>query len=43
MRTNTLKQKLSVGQAAFGVMVSFPEPSVVEMMGYMGFDWVLAE
>ena len=43
MRTNTLKQKLSTGQAAFGAMVSFPEPSVVEMLGYMGFDRVLIE
>ena len=32
MRTNTLKQKLRTGQAAFGVMIGFPEPSVVEML-----------
>ena len=43
MRTNTLKATLAAGQAAFGAMISFPEPSVVEMPGYMGFDRVLAE
>ena len=43
MRTNALKQKLCVGQAAFGAMVSFTESSVVEMLVYMGFDRVLAE
>ena len=43
MRTNTLKQKLRTGQAAFGVMIGFPEPSVLEMPCCMGFDRVLIE
>jgi 2-keto-3-deoxy-L-rhamnonate aldolase RhmA len=43
MRTNTLKQKLAMGQAAFGAMITFPEPSAVEMLGHMGFDWVLID
>ena len=43
MRTNTLKATLATGQAAFGAMITFPEPSVVGMLGCMGFDWVLTE
>jgi hypothetical protein len=31
MRENTLKQRLYAGKAAFGVMCTFPSPSVVEM------------
>src|SRR5690349_18682099 len=43
MRSNTLKQKLRDGQAVFGAMITFPAPSIVEMLGYMGFDWVLID
>ena len=43
MRTNTLKQKLRAGKPAFGVMITFPSPPIVEMLGYMGFDWVLID
>jgi len=43
MRTNTLKQKLRDGKAVFGSMITFPSPPIVEMMGYMGFDWVLID
>jgi 2-keto-3-deoxy-L-rhamnonate aldolase RhmA len=43
MRTNTLKQKLRDGKAVFGAMITFPAPPVVEMLGYMGFDWVLID
>ena len=43
MRENTLKQKLEAGQAAFGVMITFPSAPVVEMLGYLGFDWVLID
>jgi 4-hydroxy-2-oxoheptanedioate aldolase len=43
MRTNTLKQKLRDGKAVFGAMITFPAPAVVEMLGYMGFDWVLID
>jgi 4-hydroxy-2-oxoheptanedioate aldolase len=43
MRTNTLKQKLQAGKAAFGAMITFPSPPIVEMLGYMGFDWVLID
>ena len=43
MRVNTLKQKLQYGKAVFGAMITFPSPPVVEMLGFMGFDWVLID
>jgi 4-hydroxy-2-oxoheptanedioate aldolase len=43
MRKNALKEKLYAGKAAFGVMVTFPSPQVLEMLGYLGFDWVLLD
>jgi 4-hydroxy-2-oxoheptanedioate aldolase len=43
MRTNTLKQKLRDGKPVFGVMLTFPSPPVVEILGYIGFDWVLLD
>ena len=43
MRENTLKQRLYAGHAAFGVMVTFPAPAVVEMLGHLGFDWILLD
>ena len=43
MRVNTLKQKLRDGKPVFGVMITFPSPPVVEMLGLMGFDWVLID
>ena len=43
MRENTLKQKLEAGKAVFGVQIIFPSPPVVEMLGHLGFDWVLID
>ena len=43
MRENTLKQRLQAGNAAFGVMITFPSPPVMEMLGHLGFDWVLLD
>src|SRR5207247_5733138 len=43
MRENTLKQQLYAGKAAFGVMCTFPSPPVVEMLGHLGFDWILLD
>jgi len=43
MRENTLKQRLQAGRAAFGVMCTFPSPPVVEMLGHLGFDWILLD
>ena len=41
--SNHLKQKLLAGQPAFGVSVMFPSPHVVDMVGRLGFDWVLID
>jgi 4-hydroxy-2-oxoheptanedioate aldolase len=43
MQTNTLKQKLRDGKPAFGVMLTFSSAPIVEMLGYMGFDWILLD
>jgi len=43
MRINTLKQQLYAGKPAFGVMCTFPSPQVVEMLGSLGFDWILLD
>lgn len=43
MRKNRLKEKLLAGEPAFGVSVMFPSPQVVEMVGKLGFDWVLID
>jgi 2-keto-3-deoxy-L-rhamnonate aldolase RhmA len=43
MRENTLKQRLYAGKAAFGVMCTFPSPPTVEMLGHLGFDWILLD
>ena len=42
-QTNQLKQKLLAGRPAFGVSVMFPSPHVVDMVGRLGFDWVLID
>ena len=43
MRENTMKKKLGAGQPVFGSMITFPSPVVVEMLGYLGYDWVLID
>ncbi|HEX7053807.1 MAG TPA: aldolase/citrate lyase family protein [Burkholderiales bacterium] len=40
---NRMKAKLAAGEPAFGVSVMFPSPHVVEMLGALGFDWVLLD
>ena len=43
MRPNTMKQKLQAGQPVFGSMITFPSAPVVEMLGFLGYDWVLID
>ncbi len=38
-----MKAKIQSGQPVFGVSVMFPSPQVVEMVGALGFDWVLID
>ncbi len=40
---NRMKEKLLSGRPAFGVSVMFPSPQIVEMVGRLGFDWVLID
>lgn len=40
---NRLKALLSEGRRALGVSVMIPSPQVVEMVGALGFDWVLID
>lgn len=43
MRRNGMKEKMRAGQPALGVSVMIPSPQVVEMVGKLGFDWVLID
>ena len=43
MIENRMKAKLAAGQPAFGASVMFPSPQLVEMLGALGFDWVLLD
>ena len=38
-----MKEKLLAGEATFGVSVMIPSPQIVEMVGRLGFDWVLLD
>jgi 4-hydroxy-2-oxoheptanedioate aldolase len=42
-RTNALKARLLSGQAAFGIVHTLAHPSVAEMIGLAGFDFVLID
>lgn len=43
MMKNALKAKLAKGEPVLGVFVTFPSADVVEMCGYLGFDFVLMD
>lgn len=38
-----MKQKLHSGSPALGVSIMIPSPQLVEMIGKLGFDWVLID
>lgn len=38
-----MKAKIQSGQPAFGVSVMFPSTQIVEMVGALGFDWVMID
>jgi 4-hydroxy-2-oxoheptanedioate aldolase len=38
-----MKEKLQQGRAVFGVSVMIPSVQIVEMIGKLGFDWVLID
>jgi len=43
IRPNQIKAKIQIGQPALGVSVMIPSPQIVEMIGVLGFDWVLID
>ena len=43
MIANSMKRKLLSGQPAFGVSVMIPSPHIVEIVGKLGFDWILID
>jgi len=40
LRSNTMKQKILKGETVFGLYLCVPSPSLVELAGYAGFDFV---
>jgi 4-hydroxy-2-oxoheptanedioate aldolase len=43
MESNRLKAKLFAGEPVFGVSIMFPSPQIIEIVGRLGFDWVLID
>ena len=43
MKTNKMKAKILAGEPAFGVSMMIPSPQIVEMIGRIGFDWILID
>ncbi len=43
MRPNELKRRLQAGDVAIGCFVGFPSAEVVELCGYVGFDFVMID
>lgn len=41
MRTNTTKAKLKAGEAVLGCFVRYPDPSLVEVLGYQDWDFLV--
>jgi 4-hydroxy-2-oxoheptanedioate aldolase len=43
MNTNVMKNKLESGKQVLGAFVSTPSPSTVEMLGWLGMDYVIID
>ena len=43
MRTNEMKARFARGEPAYGLNLMFPSPQIVEMIGKLGFDWVMID
>jgi len=43
MRNNPLKERLRSGRAVAGVFCTLPSPAAVEMLGIMGYDFVIID
>ena len=43
MTPNRMKRKLLAGKPVFGVSIMIPSPHIVDVVGRLGFDWVLID
>ncbi|MCH7642604.1 MAG: 2-dehydro-3-deoxyglucarate aldolase, partial [Chloroflexi bacterium] len=43
MLKNHMKAKIKAGEPVFGISIMFPSPHLVEIIGLLGFDWVLID
>ena len=43
MRTNSLKRKLASGERCVGALFEFNDPNLIEMFGFLGFDFVFID
>lgn len=43
MKPNRMKAKLLAGEPTFGVSMMIPSCQIVEMLGRLGFDWILID
>ncbi len=43
MIENRAKKKIAGGEPAYGVMLSWSSPDLVEFFGYLGFDWIFID
>lgn len=43
LQTNKLRARLEAGQRVYGLLNSIPEPLLVEMIGYAGYDFVILD
>jgi 4-hydroxy-2-oxoheptanedioate aldolase len=43
MRKNLTKEKIQAGETAYGVFVNVSNPSIVEIIGHLGFDFALID
>ena len=41
MNTNTTKQKLNNGETVYGAFFRTPDTSLVELQGYLGWDFLV--
>lgn len=43
MKENKLKRMIQNGETAYGVLIQWPSPEMVEYCGHLGFDWTFID
>jgi len=43
MKINSLKEKIRAGQVVVGTYLFIPSPTIMEILGYAGFDYVIID